>query len=352
MANRRRPDPLARRQHRSHSRAAAVASSWRLRLVELAVDDVSGTLVSRPSPHSVPDMPRSTGPSRAAVTEGAARILLNSAPQRSIGAATAAIAALGVESSTGLSTQRAERLLAPELPRARRPDEAELSSVAAPDGQQCSSAAPDRAPTGSTTSLPPTPRRPPSRCLSDIDRVSLTESIDDFDQTALFYRSVLNLRPGRTTESTAPFGLVRSWSASDPAQQVRITLNTAPLRHGDWAPMVSNPQHVAFTTDDAIGCARILRELGAPLLAIPSNYYDDLDARLTLPSELLAAMRDTRSSTTVTSVVSTCTSSPRSVAPACSSRWFSASVGTPARRSKRHANAHGRAPAPALADAD
>jgi sugar phosphate isomerase/epimerase len=73
---------------------------------------------------------------------------------------------------------------------------------------------------------------------------------------------------------------------------VRITLNTAPLRRGDWAPAVASPQHIAFATADAVACARALLERNAPLLAIPGNYYDDLDARLELPADLLAAMRE------------------------------------------------------------
>ena len=114
--------------------------------------------------------------------------------------------------------------------------------------------------------------------------MSITESIDDFDQSALFFRSVLGLVPGESTEITAPFGLIRSWSASDPGGRVRITLSTTPLRRGDWAPGVSSPQLVAFATDDAIACAKIMRERGAPILEMPGNYYDDLDARLSLPA--------------------------------------------------------------------
>ena len=35
-----------------------------------------------------------------------------------------------------------------------------------------------------------------------------------------------------------------------------------------------------------------MRALGAPVLKIPDNYYDDLDARTDLPPERLAAMRE------------------------------------------------------------
>jgi 4-hydroxyphenylpyruvate dioxygenase len=260
---------------------------------ELAVDNVSAPLVAR----TLTTLGFAhTGQHRSKPVQlwqqGNARILLNLEPLRSIDPATAAVCALAVESSDpAAAAERAERLLAPKLPRARRPEETDLSCVAAPDGTAlffCDTTQrhgwlDDFAPTGNTPGTSP--------LLADIDYVSLTESIDDFDQAALFYRSVLGLIPGEPAEITAPFGLIRTWSATDPSQQLRIVLNTAPLRRGDWAPTVSNPQHVAFATDDVIACATALHEQGAPILEIPGNYYDDLDARLVLPTELLDTMR-------------------------------------------------------------
>jgi 4-hydroxyphenylpyruvate dioxygenase-like putative hemolysin/sugar phosphate isomerase/epimerase len=260
---------------------------------ELAVDEVSGPLVAR----SLAALGFThTGQHRSKPVQlwqqGNARILLNLAPPLAVAPTTTAICALGVETSDPAgSTRRAEWLLAPKLPRVRRPDEADLSSVAAPDGTAVFFC--DAGPEGSwLEDFTPTGAPSPRSALLRIDHVSLTESIDDFDQATLFYRSVLGLRPAGTTEMTAPFGLVRTWLAADPEQQVRITLNTAPLRHGDWAPAVPSPQHVAFITGDAIACAKALRECGAPVLEIPGNYYDDLDARLDLAPGLLAAMRE------------------------------------------------------------
>jgi 4-hydroxyphenylpyruvate dioxygenase len=114
--------------------------------------------------------------------------------------------------------------------------------------------------------------------LTGIDHVSLTTPFDDVDQTALFYRSVLGLEPEPEAEFAAPFGLMRSLSASD--GQVRIVHNVAMLRRGEWAPAVPDPQHIAFATTDAFAAAKAMRARGARLLDIGDNYYDDLDARL------------------------------------------------------------------------
>ena len=262
---------------------------------ELAVDEVSGPAVAKALTalgfaH--------TGQHRSKPVQlweqGTARILLNFAPQRTVSPGTATICALAVESSDPAgSTQRAERLLAPVLPRTRQPDEAELSSVAAPDGTAVFFCRTGFDGTGWLADFEATGARAREDGLvTATDHLSLTESVDDFDQVALFYRLVLGLCPDGTTEVAAPFGMIRTRAARDPASRIRITFNTAPLRRGDWAPAVPSPQHIAFASDDVIASARAMRALGAPVLRIPDNYYDDLDARLDLPPVLLAAMRE------------------------------------------------------------
>jgi sugar phosphate isomerase/epimerase/4-hydroxyphenylpyruvate dioxygenase-like putative hemolysin len=261
---------------------------------ELAVDAVSAPLVSRTlAALGFAHVGQHRSMPVQLWEQGRARVLLNLAPQRSIAPATASIAALAVESSDpAASMRRAGRLLAPKLPRPRRPDETDLSSVATPDGTAlffCDADSrqewlDDFRPTGTSAGSNP--------MLSEIDHVSITESIDDFDQSALFFRSVLGLVPGESMEITAPFGLIRSWAASDPSSRVRIALSTSPLRRGDWAPGVSSPQLVAFAAEDALACAKAVRERGAPILEMPGNYYDDLDARMSLPAELVESLRE------------------------------------------------------------
>jgi sugar phosphate isomerase/epimerase/4-hydroxyphenylpyruvate dioxygenase-like putative hemolysin len=262
---------------------------------ELAVDEVSGPVVARTlSALGFAHAGQHRSKPVQLWQQGNARILLNFAPQRTVPPGTAAICALAVESTEPAeSTRRAERLLAPVLPRTRQPDEAELSSVAAPDGTAVFFCRTGTDGTSWLLDFTETGSEPTGDALvTGIDYISLTESVDDFDQVALFYRSVLGLESTGTTELAAPFGLIRSRAAADPANQVRITLNTAPLRRGDWSPAIPSPQHVAFASDDAIASARAMRALGAPVLKIPENYYDDLDARLAPPPELLAAMRE------------------------------------------------------------
>lgn len=258
---------------------------------ELAVDGVSGPLLA--------DVLgrlgfAHTGQHRSKPVQlweqGTARVLLNASVVRPAEAGVAAVAAVALESPdpTG-SAARAEALLAPVLPRVRGAAEAELASVAAPDGTEVffTRTGPDGWPadflaTGGTAA---------GAGLTGTDHVALTQPFDAYDEAALFYRSVLGLEPDVDTEFAAPFGLVRSRGVSTPDRSVRLALSVALLRRGGWAPGVLDPQHVAFGTDDVVATARALRAAGAPLLPVPANYHDDLDARYALDPALLADLR-------------------------------------------------------------
>ncbi|TQS46002.1 sugar phosphate isomerase/epimerase and 4-hydroxyphenylpyruvate domain-containing protein [Cryptosporangium phraense] len=236
----------------------------------------------------------------------------------------AVVGALAVESADPpAAARRAQRLLAPLLPRDRGPSEADLAAVAAPDGtplffcrtgatgpgawsvdfdplEPTASAPAAPAATSAAPATPATPAAAPAAPaagpggigVTGIDHVGLSEPFDRFDEAALFHRAVLGLTPLSTGEFAAPFGLIRGRALTDPARSVRIALTVSRLRRGDWAPAVAEPQYVAFAVDDVIESARRARAAGAPLLAIPDNYYDDLDARLDIPPDRLAAYRD------------------------------------------------------------
>ncbi|EFL09376.1 predicted protein [Streptomyces sp. AA4] len=128
--------------------------------------------------------------------------------------------------------------------------------------------------------------------ITGIDHIGLAQPFDHFDEAALFYRTVLGLEPAAAGEFAAPFGLVRSRAVADPHRKLRLALTVSLLRRGEWAPGVSEPQYIALAVDDLLAAARAARAAGAPLLAVPDNYYADLDARLDLPADQLAAYRD------------------------------------------------------------
>ncbi|MFS8103083.1 TIM barrel protein [Lentzea alba] len=214
-------------------------------------------------------------------TQGEARVLVNASGE------PGTIAALGITVPDPTAAgQRSEGMLAPALSRTAGPGEAALTAIAAPDGTQiffCSSDdwIEDFVPTGESA---------PAAGITGIDHVSLTQPFDHFDEATLFYRSVLGLEPGPVTEFAAPYGLVRGRGVS--GSGIRLSLDAALVRRGDWAPAVREPQHIAFSCDDALASARALRTLGARVLEIPANYYDDLAARTGLAAETIGALQE------------------------------------------------------------
>jgi 4-hydroxyphenylpyruvate dioxygenase len=227
--------------------------------------------------------------------QGDARILVNHS------GGPIGIAALAVESADPpAAARRAARLLAPALPREHGPAEADLVAVAAPDGTAvffCRTGANAVEGADWTDDFVPTGEQPVGINgvgigVTGIDHVGLAQPFDHFDEATLFYRTVLGLEPSASGEFAAPFGLVRSRAAVEEHRRVRLALTVSLLRRGEWAPGVSEPQYVALAVDDVVAAARAARAAGAPLLGIPDNYYADLDARLALPAELLAAYRE------------------------------------------------------------
>lgn len=242
-------------------------------------------------------------------SQGGARVLINSnrsadpggsdqglIDQGSAGRSGAGVAAIGFETADpAAAAVRAQAMLAPLVPRDRGPAEADLSAVAAPDGTQvffCRTGADDA--TSWIGDFADTGQSPvPGSGLTAIDHIELTQPFDRYEEATLFLRSVLGLEPEYDLEIAAPFGLVRIRSMADASGTVRIGLSGSVLRRsGQWIPGVVEPQNVAFVTADILAAARAARAAGAPVVPIPSNYYDDLDARLAVDPDRLAQMRE------------------------------------------------------------
>lgn len=226
--------------------------------------------------------------------QGAARVLVNTgATEQALLADTAAIGALAVESADPeASARRASFLLAPNRERTYGPSEADLSSISAPDGTAVFFC---RTETGKANSwlddFVATGENAPAPWIRTVDHVAMTQPFDHFDEATLFYRSVLGLRPDQLIEFAAPFGMVRSRGMRDEPDTVRITLDGSIIRRGQWSPGVTEPQHIAFHTDDIFACVQAMRQRRAPVLEVPNNYYDDLAARVDLGAERLELLR-------------------------------------------------------------
>jgi 4-hydroxyphenylpyruvate dioxygenase len=202
------------------------------------------------------------------------------------GAAGPRVAAIAVETSTPEgSAERAQRLLAPLLPRDRGPGEADLSAVAAPDGTAVFFCRTD---TDGWLSdfLTAGPPGGVSSDVAGIDHVALSQPFDSLDEAALFYRSVLGLEVQDADELATPEGLLRTRAARSADGSVRFALSV-PAVGADG----HDAQHVALVSEDVLAAAAAMRERGVPLERVSGNYYDDLLARTKLAPETIERMR-------------------------------------------------------------
>jgi 4-hydroxyphenylpyruvate dioxygenase len=219
-------------------------------------------------------------------TQGSARVVCNEQLARDW---EPTLAAVGVEVTDPVASAARARLLeAPPVFRRTRASEQDLAAFRAPDGTEIFLA---QVASGDTTWVSEFEGGdvPRDSLVTAIDHVNLAHPWQTFDEAVLFYTSVLSLRPASSQDVAAPTGLVRSHVVRTDDGCVRLALNVAPLaldRPGGF------PQHVAFSSPDAMAVARAARDRGLRPLPIPRNYYDDLCARFDLDPGLVDEMVD------------------------------------------------------------
>ena len=112
----------------------------------------------------------------------------------------------------------------------------------------------------------------------------------------LFQRAVLGLVSRRNVVLHDPYGAMRSREFESPDQRVRTSLIMSERDNTAVARSVSRyggagVQQIAIAVDDVIAVVSELRRAGAPLLPVPDNYYDDLEAKYALEPAFVQQLR-------------------------------------------------------------
>ncbi|HKU10426.1 MAG TPA: TIM barrel protein [Sinomonas sp.] len=226
-------------------------------------------------------------------TLGEARIILNRQQARGV---DPAISALGFDVENALTAvARAVQLKATPVPRTSQANEEVLLAVTAPDGTEvflCQDAVwAEEFGEGGAIGDAPSSSAAPAR----VDHINLAQPWQHYDEAVLFYSSVLALRPQPSQDVSSPAGLVRSQVMQGEDRRVRLALNLAPWIQADRVRGTVRDtfqEHIAIAVPDLVATARECRARRLPFLAIPENYYEDLDARYSLDPEFLATLRE------------------------------------------------------------
>jgi 4-hydroxyphenylpyruvate dioxygenase len=131
--------------------------------------------------------------------------------------------------------------------------------------------------------------------LSQVDHIAQTMQYEEFLSWLLYYVALFDMTKTPQLEIADTLGLIQSQAVESPDKSLRITLNgsqgaqtlSARFTHHY---MGAGVQHIAFATDDVFAAAAIARENNLPMLEISRNYYDDLEAKFGLDSELIDQM--------------------------------------------------------------
>jgi 4-hydroxyphenylpyruvate dioxygenase len=113
----------------------------------------------------------------------------------------------------------------------------------------------------------------------------------------LFHRAVMGMKPERSVVLHDPYGVIRSREIESNDCAVRVSLTVSERDNTSVSRAVSRfrgggIQQIAIVVTDLLATARALQRLAAPVLPIPGNYYDDLQAKYDLEPSLLAQMRE------------------------------------------------------------
>ena len=160
-------------------------------------------------------------------TEGPARVVCNEQHARD---RSPLMAAVGFEvADPAASAARARALQAPVVYRRTLANEQELPAYLAPDGTEVF-----LGPEASSTDAAWVPEfegghQTTQGLLTGIDHVNLSVPWQCFDETVLFYGSLLGLAADASQEVPAPNGLVRSQVVRSTSGACRLALNVAPL---------------------------------------------------------------------------------------------------------------------------
>jgi len=208
----------------------------------------------------------------------------------------ASVCALGFKvTNVPAALARAEQLAIPRFMQAVGPDELKIPSVKGVGGSLIyfiEEGSAEEVWHHEFTHPVPTEGAPRSLQLERTDHIAQTMQYEEFLSWLLYYVALFNVAKTPQIEIADTLGLVQSQAVESPDHALRITLNGSMgaqtlsarfLQHY----MGAGVQHLAFVTADIFAAAEAARANGLPVLEIPHNYYEDIEAKFGLAPDVV-----------------------------------------------------------------
>ena len=191
---------------------------------------------------------------------------------------------------------RARALLCPDWQEPTGPGERQLPALRAPDGTLIYLVDPHIAADWGLDFELESGSATVSDMMTGIDHVAQAVAPGRMESFVLFHRTVLGLCALPALDLPDPFGLVRSQAMVSADRSVRLPLNSSNSRDTATGRLVTayagaGVHHMALAVRDLAMALDHIAALGAPIVQIPANYYNDLGARWGLDDATLAAFQ-------------------------------------------------------------
>lgn len=194
------------------------------------------------------------------------------------------VSALGVAVDDVLDVStRAQALLWPSVARRRGRFTSALPGFDTPAGVHVFLTGPDD---DWRSGYPGTPESLEHGDWLGIDHLGATVPAAAYPAEQSFYRTVFGLDGGEVSEFMRPTGRLQSRPFRPAEGGLRVVLAVADDDRG------ARLDQVAFACPDVAAAVRQAREAGVGMLAVPDNYYDDLQARFDLDDAFVAHLRE------------------------------------------------------------
>ena len=131
----------------------------------------------------------------------------------------------------------------------------------------------------------------------EFDHIAISVEHSTLLSSVLFYKSLFECKKISNTDIIDPSGITKSHVIENKSKTFKIVINsaennetlTSQLRKKKY---ISNIQHIALRTDDIFKLSKKFNELCLKTLKISDNYYDDIDAKFGLETNILKKIKE------------------------------------------------------------
>jgi 4-hydroxyphenylpyruvate dioxygenase len=133
--------------------------------------------------------------------------------------------------------------------------------------------------------------------LIKVDHIAFTMSYEEMLCAILQHRALFKMGVSTNYDVLDPGGMVKSQVARTPDNNVIFTMNSSQDPNTVTNKLISEYhgsgiQHIALSTQGIFEVAERLKKAGVPLMKVPCNYYDDVEATYQLSPEVMTLLRE------------------------------------------------------------